>query len=954
MPKRLAAGIEVSRHRASFRQLHMTGPIEYLTTLLLFILLFLGVSAETNDERSLFRFLDNVLPNYTALYNTTVPACEWPEITCIDRGQKAKIWSLNFSGRGLNGTILPGTLGALTSLTNLDLSHNLLSGEIPEDIFNLSSLTHLKLANNKLGGGLPDLVSNLVQLGTLDLSQNMLSGPLPQRLDSMFLNVLDLHSNNFSGRIPSMLSLPNRLQTLDLSSNQLIGEVNHAYENLSQLKYLNLSRNLLTEALPGHFDKLGALRFLDFSSNRFYGSIPDSLTKLPELIQLSLANNRLTGPLPPLPWGNGDNHVLMFLDCSNNLLNGSIPEGLLASANLEVVRLAGNNFTGPLPVDFSAKLRELDLQNNNLNGSIPQKVTTLRALQKLELSSNHLGGNIPWNFFESSSLQYLGLGRNSFEGGPLLNVTSVAKILHLNLSSCKIKGSIPDLLAASLDRLQCLDLSHNHLNGSIPSSLFYMTTLEYLDLSFNKLTGAIPSTLTELPSLRYLNFSYNNLTGEVPRSGFNSSSFQGNPELCGLILTKSCPGQSPETPIYLHLHRRRHRVGAIAGIVIGTIVSSCSFVIIALFLYKRKPKKLPAKEVSKYLSEVPMTFEADSNSWAVQVPHPGSIPVIMFEKPLLNLTFADLLRATSIFHKDNQISDGHYGPSYKGALPGGLKIVVKVLFLGCPANEYEKVAQLEALGKIRHPNLLSLMGYCLVGGERLLVYEFMENGDVQRRLHELPEVPCAGNQDPEDWSKDTWEHSDSVTKIDDLSWPVRYRIALGVARALAFLHHNCSPQLVHRDVTSSNILLDSLYEPHLADYGLASLITSENLLETPAICGAPGYLPPEYGQAWKATTRGDVYSFGVVLLELVTGKRPIGHFHDSLSGHLVGWVRSLMREKRAYKCLDPKLACTGVENEMLETLRIGYLCTAELPSKRPTMQQIVGLLKDTQPKLTNS
>lgn len=215
-------------------------------------------------------------------------------------------------------------------------------------------------------------------------------------------------------------------------------------------------------------------------------------------------------------------------------------------------------------------------------------------------------------------------------------------------------------------------------------------------------------------------------------------------------------------------------------------------------------------------------------------------------------------------------------------------------------------------------------------------------------------MPCAGNQDPEDWSKDTWEHSDSVTKIDDLSWPVRYRIALGVARALAFLHHNCSPQLVHRDVTSSNILLDSLYEPHLADYGLASLITSENLLETPAICGAPGYLPPEYGQAWKATTRGDVYSFGVVLLELVTGKRPIGHFHDSLSGHLVGWVRSLMREKRAYKCLDPKLACTGVENEMLETLRIGYLCTAELPSKRPTMQQIVGLLKDTQPKLTNS
>jgi serine/threonine protein kinase len=154
---------------------------------------------------------------------------------------------------------------------------------------------------------------------------------------------------------------------------------------------------------------------------------------------------------------------------------------------------------------------------------------------------------------------------------------------------------------------------------------------------------------------------------------------------------------------------------------------------------------------------------------------------------------------------------------------------------------------------------------------------------------------------------------------------------------------------VHRDVASSNILLDSTYEPHLADCGLVGLIISDKRPEAPTIGGALGYVPPEYGQMWTATTRGDVYSFGVVLLELVTGKRPTGHyFHDSYGGNLVGWVRALIREKRGYKCLDPKLASSGVESEMLETLRIGYLCTAELPSKRPTMQQIVGLLKDIQ------
>jgi serine/threonine protein kinase len=184
----------------------------------------------------------------------------------------------------------------------------------------------------------------------------------------------------------------------------------------------------------------------------------------------------------------------------------------------------------------------------------------------------------------------------------------------------------------------------------------------------------------------------------------------------------------------------------------------------------------------------------------------------------------------------------------------------------------------------------------------------------------------------------------------ELSWPVRHRIALGTARALAFLHHGCCPHLVHRDVNSSNILLDSRYEPHLGDCGLASLIDDKHS-DCPTIGGALGYVPPEYGQMWKATTRGDVYSFGVVLLELVTGKRPTGHyFHDSYGGNLVGWVRALIREKKGYKCLDPKLLSTGAESEMLETLRIGYLCTAELPSKRPTMQQIVGLLKDIQPE----
>jgi len=368
-----------------------------------------------------------------------------------------------------------------------------------------------------------------------------------------------------------------------------------------------------------------------------------------------------------------------------------------------------------------------------------------------------------------------------------------------------------------------------------------------------------------------------------------------------------------------------------------------------------------------------MPFDRDPSLWAANVREPGSIPIIIFEKPLLNLSFAHLLQATLGFHKDSQIAaddddddddDGVYGccPVYKGVLPGGYRIVIKVLFDGTSleGDEYEKAAQLESLGKIKHPNIVPLIGYCLVASEQLLIYPYLENGDLHRHLHELPE----GTHNPDDWMDDTWENPDEENMVKHtLNWQIRHRIALGTARALAFLHHGCYPHVLHHNVKASKILLDSDYEAHLADCGMATLMNSsgkrfKNTLTT-AISGGSSnnnlgyYMPPEYGQLWKSTTRAtDVYSFGVVLLELVTGKSPMRHkFSDSYGGgNLVGWVRTLVRDKKGYKCLDSKIVSSLVEGEMLEMLRIAYLCTAELPAKRPTMQQVVGLLKDIQPE----
>lgn len=750
----------------------MTGPKGKVATLLLLSVILIHVVTAQNlqaDGTQLKALLTNVFPNYSSFFNTSLPVCQWQGVSCIGQGTQERIRKLNLSGLGLNGTILPGTLGALSALASLDLSSNSLTGEIPSDIFSLSSLSTLNLADNRFTGVLPDSVGNLPQLGMLNASKNQLTGPLPWELTNLrSLQTLDLHENNFSGAIPTLNTA--FLVSLDFSSNQLNGTLPYAFGGLNNLATLNLSRNFLTgdvswqfqnnklldtldlsqNCFSGHLpalQNLQQLSFLSLASNRFNGSIPTGLIQLPSLEEISLADNRLTGPLPTLVYlqGTSISSNLKILDCRYNFLNGSIPDEFVSALNLSILRLASNNFTGPIPANLSLNLQELDLQMNHFSGNIPVSVANLLFLQKLDVSMNLLNGSIPWVF--PSSTQHLGMAQNMFAKGFLPDFSQLTNLLYLNLSSCNIGGPIPSSLG-SLGSLVQLDISHNHLNGSIPSACSQMTSLNILNLSYNNLSGVIPPELVSLSNLQGLDLSYNNLSGQVPHLNqwqfFGESSFQGNPLLCGfptrpcIVVMSPAPSTtaSPTTPVTTH--GRYLKPGVVVGIVLGVTLAFCCFLTTLVLLFKKRPKRLPAKEVSKYLSG-PVTFEADPSIWAVQVPHAGSIPVVMFEKPLLNLTFADLLQATSNFNKDTQIADGGYGPTYKALLPGGFQVLIKVLFEGGPLNDYEKVAQLEALGKIRHPNLIALVGYCLVGEERLLLYEFMEKGDLQQRLHELPE-----------------------------------------------------------------------------------------------------------------------------------------------------------------------------------------------------------------------
>lgn len=251
-------------------------------------------------------------------------------------------------------------------------------------------------------------------------------------------------------------------------------------------------------------------------------------------------------------------------------------------------------------------------------------------------------------------------------------------------------------------------------------------------------------------------------------------------------------------------------------------------------------------------------------------------------------------------------------------------VAVKKLNQDKTQGQREFLAEMETLGKVKHRNLVPLLGYCSYGDEKLLVYEYMVNGSL-----------------------DLWlRNRSSSGSVELLNWSKRLKIAIGSARGLAFLHHGFTPHIIHRDIKASNILLNEEFEAKVADFGLARLISAYETHVSTDIAGTFGYIPPEYGQSWKATTRGDVYSFGVILLELVTGKEPIGpDFKDIEGGNLVGWVCMKMKKGQAVEVLDQTVLDADSKRMMLQTLKIAALCVSENPANRPPMLQVLKFLK---------
>ncbi|KAI3508456.1 hypothetical protein L1887_23464 [Cichorium endivia] len=648
-----------------------------------------------------------------------------------------------------------------------------------------------------------------------------------------------------------------------------------------------------------------ALRKLSLHDNAIGGSIPKELGFLPNLRGLQLFNNKFTGSIPPAL---GSCPLLQTIDLSNNSLVGTIPESL---ANC-------------------SKLYRVNLTLNTLTGSIPVPITKLNSLMFLALQFNNLSGILPdsWGNEKNgvkSVVKSLTFDHNFFSGTLPVSLSKLTELQEISFSHNQFIGTVPTEFGG-LSNLKSIDFSYNSINGSIPRSFSNLSLLNSLNLAHNNLTGEIPIFLGDQLNLTSFNVSYNNLSGSVPSelsSKFDSSAFVGNLDLCGYSSSTPCPTSPPPstTPSLPSNHggnklSTKEIILIAAGALIAVLLLICCILLCCLFMKRGGAKK-----------------DAEGGGAAAAAAGKGVAPpqaevageaggkLVHFEGTL-GFTADDLLCATAEI-----MGKSTYGTVYKATLEDGDQVAVKRLREKITKNQREFEIEVNLLGKIRHPNLLAMRAYYLgPKGEKLLVFDYMPNGSLATFLH------ARGPETPVDWS-------------------TRMRIAKGMSRGLLSLHthHN----IIHGNLTSSNVLLDQNINPKIADFGLSRLMTAAANSNVIATAGALGYRAPELSKLKKANTKTDVYSLGVIMLELLTGKSP----GEAMNGvDLPQWVASIVKEEWTNEVFDLELMkdASVIGDELLNTLKLALHCVDPSPSARPEVQLVLQQLEEIRPETATS
>ncbi|PIA64735.1 hypothetical protein AQUCO_00100305v1 [Aquilegia coerulea] len=820
----------------------------------------------------------------------------------IPYGSLPSLETLDLSNNMLTGGI-PPELGLFSRLKVLDIGGNLLIGEIPNSISNLQYLQFLTLAGNQLIGEIPPELGQLKNLNWIYIGYNNLSGEIPKELGYLSsLNHLDLVYNNLTGEIPSSLGNLHNLQYLFLYQNRLSGSIPRSVFNLRNLISLDLSDNNLSGEIPELIIQLKKLEILHLFSNNFTGRIPRGVAFLPHLRVLQLWSNQLSGEIPR---NLGIHNNLTALDLSSNNLTGNIPEGLCSSGQLFKLILFSNSLQGEIPesLSYCRSLQRIRIQNNRLSGELSPQFTKLPLVYYLDVSGNRISGRIDHGKWDMPLLQMLNLAGNSFTGhlpefissGKLDSLDlsenhlsgyipasfgNLSELMQLNLQRNQLSGSIPVELS-SCKKVVNLDLSGNQLTGQIPVGFSEMPVLSQLDLSENRLSGQIPLSLGQIESLVEVNVSHNNFHGILPSTvaflSINASSVAGNHLCGGDVITGLPPCKAG----------RKHVTWLFITSLVVALVFLAASILFALFIQRRK--KVQSKKVDSY---------DQHGVWDLQ---------FFDSKASTACSIGDII---SSMQEENIISRGKNGTLYKGkSSTKELQFVVKELTDGhsISSSFWEEIGE---RGKLRHPNIVKLIGIGRSEKNGFIIYEFIDYAKS------LSNILC------------------------DMTWERRCKIIVGIAKALQFLHFRCSPSVLVKNFSLEKVIVDGKDEPRLL-LSLPGLVASDSKgFLTSA------YIAPETRVTKETTKKSDIYAFGVLLIQILSGK-DTADAELGMHYNMVDWAQYCYSECHLDTWIDAAMKgySSHYHNEIVEVMNLALQCTATDPMARPCSSNVVKTLE---------
>ncbi|XP_058209739.1 probable leucine-rich repeat receptor-like serine/threonine-protein kinase At3g14840 [Rhododendron vialii] len=842
---------------------------------------------------------------------------------------------------------LPGALSSelarLTHLQDIDLTRNYLSGSIPPEWGSLK-LVNISLLGNRLTGPIPIEFGNISTLATLTVEFNQLSGPIPAELGRLpLLEKLHLTSNNFTGELPDTLARLTTLKDFRIGDNHFTGKIPDFIQNWVNLTKLVIQASGLDGPIPlgiGLLTKLSDLRISDLNGSQASFPRLDNLTSLKTLI---LRSCNIIGPLPQY-LGTMTN-LEKLLDLSFNRLSGEIPSNFISLSSIQKIYLTGNLLSGPVPgwmLQSTSKNIDLSYNNFSLGSQVCQQGDTnlFGSSSKGNFSGNvsclslrsfrcernwssfyincggkevSLGGNMTYEDDEDpagASKFYKSRTNWAFSstGNFLDDDRYRDSFIWTSLAS---RLSVKNLELYTDARISPISLTYYGfclVNGK------YTINLHFAEIMFND--GKNYSSLGRRIFHIYIqgnmvqkDFNIEDEAGGIGKEvikKYTANVTDGTLEIRFYWAGKGTTGL-PARGVYgplisaISVHNPdykpppEHTKGISAGAVVG-IVAAAAFVIILLLGTLWWRGFLIRKD----------TMDQDLKGLDLQT---GSF------------TLRQIKAATDNFDEANKIGEGGFGPVYKGLLSDGTVIAVKQLSSKSKQGNREFVNEIGMISALQHPHLVKLYGCCIEGNQLLLVYEYMENNSLARALFGPEECPL------------------------QLDWPTRYKICIGIARGLAYLHEESRLKIVHRDIKATNVLLDKNLNPKISDFGLAKLDEEDDTHISTRIAGTYGYMAPEYAMRGYLTDKADVYSFGIVALEIVSGRSNTSYKTKEYGLYLLDWALVLKQKGDLMELVDPKLGSDFNKIEVTVMINVALLCANVSPAVRPAMSSVVSMLE---------